>query len=222
MSRFTTRFTPAWVLGGLSVLMLTQPSQADEPGIASTRSVMQQLDGRTGLVHVLDEMRTAPLAFLPALSGVLVEPPGARRAAAEAAVKRLARRHGIAADAALIWPGVPAEVLTAATSRLKANVLVMGAVSRSGLSNAFIGSTAEAVIDRVASGKELARVATQRRVVHGVVVSPDDKYAFISVEGVGSEPGTLEVVDLTTRARVASVDLGQMAGGVDFWKTETH
>jgi DNA-binding beta-propeller fold protein YncE len=74
----------------------------------------------------------------------------------------------------------------------------------------------------VASGKELARVATQRRVVHGVVVSPDDRYAFVSVEGVGSEPGTVEVIDLATRARVASVDLGQMAGGIDFWKTETH
>jgi DNA-binding beta-propeller fold protein YncE len=73
----------------------------------------------------------------------------------------------------------------------------------------------------VASGKELARVATQRRVVHGVVVSPDDRYAFISVEGVGSEPGTLEVIDLATRERVAAVDLGQMAGGIDFWKTET-
>jgi DNA-binding beta-propeller fold protein YncE len=73
----------------------------------------------------------------------------------------------------------------------------------------------------VASGQELARVATQRRVVHGVVVSPDDRYAFISVEGVGSEPGTLEVIDLATRERVAAVDLGQMAGGIDFWKTET-
>jgi DNA-binding beta-propeller fold protein YncE len=72
----------------------------------------------------------------------------------------------------------------------------------------------------VASGKELARVATQRKVVHGVVVSPDDRYAFVSVEGIGAEPGTLEVIDLAKRARVASVDLGQMAGGIDFWKIE--
>ncbi len=71
-----------------------------------------------------------------------------------------------------------------------------------------------------ASGKELARVATRRKIVHGVVVSPDDKYAFVSVEGIGAEPGTLEVIDLAKRARVASVDLGQMAGGIDFWKTE--
>jgi DNA-binding beta-propeller fold protein YncE len=76
-------------------------------------------------------------------------------------------------------------------------------------------------IVEIASGKELARIATLRRVVHGVVVSPDDRYAFVSVEGVGSEPGTLEVIDLAKRARVASADLGQMAGGIAFWKTET-
>jgi DNA-binding beta-propeller fold protein YncE len=67
----------------------------------------------------------------------------------------------------------------------------------------------------VATGRELARVPTQRKVVHGVAVSPDDRYAFVSVEGIGSQPGTLEVIDLTTRQRVASVDVGQMAGGVD-------
>ena len=75
------------------------------------------------------------------------------------------------------------------------------------------------IID-IASGAELARVATLRKIVHGVVVSPDDKYAFVSVEGIGSEPGTLEVIDLAKRARVAAVDLGQMAGGLDFWKIE--
>jgi len=70
------------------------------------------------------------------------------------------------------------------------------------------------VID-IASGKELARIATQRRVVHGVAISGDDRYAFISVEGVGSEPGTVEMIDLKSLARIASADVGQMAGGID-------
>ncbi|HXF96225.1 MAG TPA: hypothetical protein VNI61_09010 [Gemmatimonadales bacterium] len=72
----------------------------------------------------------------------------------------------------------------------------------------------------LATGREAARVETIRRVVHGVAVSPDDRYAFVSVEGIGSEPGTVEIVDLGARARVAAVDVGQMAGGIDFWKTE--
>ena len=72
----------------------------------------------------------------------------------------------------------------------------------------------------VATGTELARIATQRPVVHGVAVSDDDRYAFISVEGVGSEPGTVEVIDLAAQRRVAFVDVGQMAGGIDFWRSE--
>jgi DNA-binding beta-propeller fold protein YncE len=70
------------------------------------------------------------------------------------------------------------------------------------------------------SGKELGRVPTTRKVVHGAVVSPDDGYAFVSVEGVGSERGTLEVIDLEKLSRVATVEVGRQAAGVDFWKMQ--
>ena len=70
------------------------------------------------------------------------------------------------------------------------------------------------------SGRELARLPTQRKVLHGVVVSPDDRYAFVTVEGVGSEPGTVEVIDLTALKTVATVDVGATAAGIDFYKTE--
>jgi DNA-binding beta-propeller fold protein YncE len=77
------------------------------------------------------------------------------------------------------------------------------------------------VID-AASGRELARIKTTRAVVHGVAVSDDDRYAFISVEGTGSQPGTVDIIDLTALAKVASVDVGQQAGGIDFWKSDNH
>lgn len=70
----------------------------------------------------------------------------------------------------------------------------------------------------LASGEETARISTQRPVVHGVVISPDDRYAFVSVEGVGSEPGTLEILDLERMEIAASVDVGQMAAGIVFWR----
>ena len=73
----------------------------------------------------------------------------------------------------------------------------------------------------VASGRELARIRTRRRLPSGVALSSDDRYAFVSVEGVGSEPGTVEVIDLRSLTTVATVDVGQMAGGIDFWKIET-
>ncbi|MCI0661248.1 MAG: YncE family protein [Acidobacteria bacterium] len=70
------------------------------------------------------------------------------------------------------------------------------------------------------SGKELARIPTRHKVVHGVVVSPDDRYAFISVEGIGSEPGTVEIIDLAQLKTVAVVDVAQQAAGIDFFKIE--
>ena len=54
------------------------------------------------------------------------------------------------------------------------------------------------------SGKELARIPTTRKVVHGVAISDDDRYAFISVEGIGSEPGTVDIIDLAALKKVAS------------------
>jgi DNA-binding beta-propeller fold protein YncE len=72
-----------------------------------------------------------------------------------------------------------------------------------------------------ASGRELARIPSTRRVPSGVVITPDDRYALVTLEGVGSEPGTVDIIDLAARVRVASVDVGQQAGGIDFWKTVT-
>ena len=69
-------------------------------------------------------------------------------------------------------------------------------------------------------GRELAKISTKRRVVHGVVVSPDDRYAFVSVEGVGTEPGTVEMIDLAALKTVATVDVAPQAGGIDFYKIE--
>jgi DNA-binding beta-propeller fold protein YncE len=68
------------------------------------------------------------------------------------------------------------------------------------------------------SGRELARLATTRKIPDGVVISPDDLYAFVAVEGIGSEPGTVEVIDLHSLKTVATVDVPEQAVGIDFWK----
>jgi DNA-binding beta-propeller fold protein YncE len=52
------------------------------------------------------------------------------------------------------------------------------------------------------------------------VVAPDDRYAFVSVEGIGSEPGTVEVIDLSTLKTAATIDVPQEAAGIDFLRTE--
>jgi DNA-binding beta-propeller fold protein YncE len=70
------------------------------------------------------------------------------------------------------------------------------------------------------TGHELARLPTKRKIPDGVVISPDSRYAFVAVEGIGSEPGTVEVIDLEALKTVATVDVPEQAVGIDFWKTE--
>ena len=72
----------------------------------------------------------------------------------------------------------------------------------------------------VKSGREIGRIPTRRKVLHGIVVSPDDRYAFVTVEGIGSEPGTVEVIDLAAGKAVASIDVPPLAAGIDFLKME--
>jgi len=83
----------------------------------------------------------------------------------------------------------------------------------------YKGAAAIGVWD-LAKYEEVARLPSTRRITHGVVISPDGKYAFVSSEGIGGEPGSLDVVHLTDLKLVASVDLGLQAGGIAFWKME--
>lgn len=72
----------------------------------------------------------------------------------------------------------------------------------------------------LATGQERALLENSIRVAHGVVVSPDSHYAFVTSEGVGAEAGMVDIYDLTTFSRVAAVPLGQQAAGIAFWKME--
>jgi DNA-binding beta-propeller fold protein YncE len=63
-------------------------------------------------------------------------------------------------------------------------------------------------------------VPNNTSVTHGVVISPDSKYAFVTVEGVGGEPGLIDVIDLKKAKVVSSLKIGKQAGGIAFWKIE--
>jgi len=67
---------------------------------------------------------------------------------------------------------------------------------------------------RIADARMLAEIKGTRGVASGVVVSPDSRYAFATMEGVGGQPGTVDIIDLASLAKVASVDMGKQAGGI--------
>jgi DNA-binding beta-propeller fold protein YncE len=70
------------------------------------------------------------------------------------------------------------------------------------------------------TGKSLAQLKNSTTVAHGVVITPDSRYAFVTSEGVGSAPGKVDVYDLKALAKVGTVDVGQQASGIAFWKMQ--
>ncbi|MCH7824631.1 MAG: YncE family protein [Acidobacteria bacterium] len=70
------------------------------------------------------------------------------------------------------------------------------------------------------TGEEVGRVETLRPIPHGIVITPDARYAFATIEGVGGEPGSVEAYDLTTFERVSNLDIAKQAGGIAFWKID--
>jgi DNA-binding beta-propeller fold protein YncE len=70
------------------------------------------------------------------------------------------------------------------------------------------------------SGAERASVAASARITHGVVITPDSRFAIVTVEEIGGEPGRVEFYNLESLEREAVVEVGKQASGIAFWKTE--
>jgi DNA-binding beta-propeller fold protein YncE len=69
-------------------------------------------------------------------------------------------------------------------------------------------------------GTSVVTFKSSTTVTHGVVISPDSRYAFVSSEGVGAAPGKVDVYDLLARVNLGTVNVGQQASGIAFWKME--
>ena len=72
----------------------------------------------------------------------------------------------------------------------------------------------------LASGRSVMLEKASTTLSHGVAISSDSRYAFVSNEGVGAQPGKVDVYDLLALRKVASVDVGQQAGGIAFWRMQ--
>ena len=68
--------------------------------------------------------------------------------------------------------------------------------------------------------KLLREIKNSTSVSHGIAISSDSKYAFISLEGIGGEPGIVDVISLENYQLISSVEVGKQAGGIAFWKQE--
>src|SRR5438876_5764892 len=66
---------------------------------------------------------------------------------------------------------------------------------------------------------EVAKILTSKPLPHGVAYSPDGRWAFISQESVGIDPGAVDVIDLTTRARVATIPIPRQPTDITILRT---
>ena len=65
---------------------------------------------------------------------------------------------------------------------------------------------------------EAARVATTKRIPHGIAFSPDGRYLFVTQESVGSDPGAVDAIDLTTMQRVATLPIPLQPTAIAVWR----
>ncbi|MDX2058596.1 MAG: YncE family protein [Gemmatimonadales bacterium] len=65
---------------------------------------------------------------------------------------------------------------------------------------------------------EVARIKSTKKIVHGVAFSPDGKYAYVSQESIGSDPGAVDVVDLATRKVTSSIPVPAQPTGITILK----
>ena len=127
-----------------SIVVAVDPFHAhDKPAILDDRLVHmgrvvgEQFGGHVTLVHAC----SVPEQARPVRLLVLAQ--------AKQAVHDLAARHGIDAEHCEVKVGRPEDVISSIERRETADLLVMGAVSRSIDTHPVIGNTAERLIDRV-------------------------------------------------------------------------
>jgi len=65
-----------------------------------------------------------------------------------------------------------------------------------------------------------ADLPTGRSHTHGITITPDSRFVFITSEGVRGESGTVDVVSLESGELVDRVHVGRQAGGIAFWKMD--
>jgi universal stress protein E len=131
-----------------------KPAALDHDILEYAELLARRLDGEVHAVHAFFPAAllaaVSSMAGMPLATGVsareIVEVERARVGEILAAV---VATHGLPPERVRLEQGSAIEVLPRAVERLRADLLVMGAVSRSRMQELFVGSTAERVLDRI-------------------------------------------------------------------------
>ncbi|HEX7374830.1 MAG TPA: universal stress protein [Steroidobacteraceae bacterium] len=131
-----------------------KPAALDHDILDFAALLAQFVDGEVDAVHAF--FPAALLALTTGMGGLPLggetavdEIVAAERGRIEEGVRKLAAAHSLPAGRVHLVQGSAAEALPRAVVDLRADLVLMGAVSRSRLEELFIGSTAERVLDRL-------------------------------------------------------------------------
>jgi len=129
-----------------------KPAGLDNRILATARALGSALNGDVHVFHAFD-VAAAIAVTTDAMSMPIALPlnelTDAMRAEHTDAVARLCKQHGVPPERTHVHQGGTRQLLLTLTEQLRADAVVMGAVSRSGLKGLFLGNTAEDVLDRL-------------------------------------------------------------------------
>ena len=126
-----------------------KPAALDDRLVAWAREVGAPGGAEVQLLHCFLAPEYVPLAAPGAGLSSLLARQGKSLDVHREALRTLATRHGIARGSAHLEAGDARELIPEVARRTRADLVVMGAVSRSRLRQLLMGSTAESVLDRL-------------------------------------------------------------------------
>jgi universal stress protein E len=128
-----------------------KPAELDHRIVKTAKALAEALGGELHVFHAFD--LTAAIAIstdaMTPIALPINELADVMRADHTEAVADLCKEHGVPPERTHTHQGGTRQLLLTLTEQLRADAVVMGAVSRSGLKGLFIGNTAEDVLDRL-------------------------------------------------------------------------
>ncbi len=130
-----------------------KPADLDHAIILAAREFAAAVDGDLHVFHSFDPMPTVSAAtrWSPPLQIDVEKRVDEERKRHREAMEALLAQYSIAADQVHLHEGPPHDQLVGAAIQRRADIVVMGSVSRGMLKRAVVGSTAERILDRIPS-----------------------------------------------------------------------
>lgn len=129
-----------------------KPAELDHAILALAKELATALHGSLEVFHAFD-----PAPVIAGATGSIASPiavpvrelTAALEQSHREALEQLLDAYPVRDSAVHLHQGVAAEALLALSRNLPADIVIMGAISRSGLKKIFIGNTAERILDRL-------------------------------------------------------------------------